>query len=479
MGTVLQDTDGQFVGLSVGEDIAFALENDNRDQDAMKETVREAASLVGMDHRIDQSPFALSGGEKQRVSLAGILVDDVEILLFDEPLANLDPAAGRRAVELIDRLHKETGRTIVIIEHRLEDVLHRPVDRLVLIDKGRIVADQAPDQILSGHFLAQHGIREPLYLKAIRLSGQVPTEADNPSSLKRLQLKPYREGLLQWFDRRPEKQEVHDSPELLGARDLCYAYNRPTLVNINFSIRRGETIALMGENGAGKSTLAKLITGVLSPDSGSLLWEGENMASQNISERSEHIGFVMQNPNHMISCHMIRDEVGFALRLRGLDEAEINERVEATLRTCGLYPFRNWPVSVLSYGQKKRVTIASVLVMQPRLLIMDEPTAGQDYRCYTEFMEFVRSLIRETGLTVLLITHDLHLALEYADRALVLSKGNLLADAPVERVFSDPALLAQAGLKETSLFGLARLLGIDAVDEFIAHFICAERSGRG
>ena len=480
VGTVLQDTDGQFIGLSVGEDIAFALENDNRDQAAMSETVRGAAALVGMEQRMSQSPFALSGGEKQRVSLAGILVDDVEILLFDEPLANLDPAAGKRAIELIERLHDETGRTVVIIEHRLEDVLYRPIDRIVLIDKGRIVADQAPDAILAGPLLTRHGIREPLYLTAIRLSGQAPDEADRPANLERLQLQPYREGLLRWFRRRPEIAPVRKRPELLGATGLCYSYDgeRATLSDVEFSIHQGETVALMGENGAGKSSLAKLITGVLRPDAGMLKWEGEDMSPQSISERSSRIGFVMQNPNHMISRHMIRDEVGFALRIRGLGEAEVNERVEAALQTCGLHPFRNWPVSVLSYGQKKRVTIASVLVMQPRLLIMDEPTAGQDYRCYTEFMEFVRNLSHETGLAILLITHDLHLALEYAERALVLSKGRLLADAPVEQVFSDAALLAQASLKETSLFGLARRLGIDQADEFIAHFIRAERSKR-
>ena len=481
VGTVLQDTDGQFVGLSVGEDIAFALENDERGQKEMREAVQRAASLVGMEGRMKQSPFALSGGEKQRVSLAGILVDDVELLLFDEPLANLDPAAGKRAVELIHRLHEDTGRTVVIIEHRLEDVLHRPVDRIVLIDKGRIAADESPDALLTGPLLPRYGIREPLYLTAIRLSGQVPAEQDGPSNLSSLKLEPYREGLLRWFERRPEKAAAARRPELLGARGLSYSYTgeRPTLIDVDFSIPRGGMIALMGENGAGKSTLAKLITGVLKPDAGIMQWEGRDMSDQSISDRSGRIGFVMQNPNHMISCHMIRDEVGFALKLRGFDEAEVSRRVDAALVTCGLYPFRSWPVSVLSYGQKKRVTIASVLVMQPRLLIMDEPTAGQDYRCYTEFMEFVSALARREELAVMLITHDLHLALEYADRALVLSGGRMIADAAVEQVFSDPELAARASLKETSLFALARLLGIKAPDEFIAHFIRSERDSRG
>ncbi len=480
VGTVLQDTDGQFVGLSVGEDIAFALENDARPRDEMHTAVSRAASLVEMGEYLNRSPFALSGGQKQRVSLAGILIDDVDLLLFDEPLANLDPATGKLAIELIDQLHRETGKTIIIIEHRLEDVLHRPIDRIILIDRGKVIADESPDSMLTDGTLATHGIREPLYLSALRLAGGSLRVEDHPASLDSLDLDRHRDNLVSWFDSRPMVAERPHQPKLLTVKGISYSYDGEltTLDKVGFSIESGERISLLGENGAGKSTLAKIIMGLIKPDEGNLSWSGNVITGENISERSRKIGFVMQNPNHMISQHLIRDEVAFGPRLRGVCEADVTERVESTLRTCGLYPFRNWPISALSYGQKKRVTIAAILIMEPQLLIMDEPTAGQDYFHYTEFMEFITKLNRESGLTILLVTHDLHLALEYTERSLVLSHGYLIADDSVPKIFADSELLTRASLKPTSLYGLARKLNIEAVDEFIAHFISSEGAVR-
>lgn len=480
VGTVLQDTDGQFVGLSVGEDIAFALENDAEPRDEMHMAVSRAASLVEMGDYLNRAPFALSGGQKQRVSLAGILIDDVDLLLFDEPLANLDPATGELAIELIDQLHRETGKTIIIIEHRLEDVLHRPVDRIILIDRGKVIADESPDSMLTDGTLAAHGIREPLYLSALRLAGGSLRVEDHPASLDSLDLDRHRDNLISWFDSRPVVAERPHQPKLLTVKGISYSYDSEltTLDKVGFSIESGERISLLGENGAGKSTLAKIIMGLIKPDEGNLSWSGNDITGENISERSRKIGFVMQNPNHMISQHLIRDEVAFGPRLRGVCEADVTERVESTLRTCGLYPFRNWPISALSYGQKKRVTIAAILIMEPQLLIMDEPTAGQDYFHYTEFMEFISKLNRESGLTILLVTHDLHLALEYTERSLVLSHGYLITDDSVPKVFADSELLTRASLKPTSLYGLARKLNIEAVDEFIAHFISSEGTVR-
>ena len=480
VGTVLQDTDGQFVGLSVGEDIAFALENDARPRDEMHTAVSRAASLVEMGEYLNRSPFALSGGQKQRVSLAGILIDDVDLLLFDEPLANLDPATGKLAIELIDQLHRETEKTIIIIEHRLEDVLHRPVDRIILIDRGKVIADESPDSMLTDGTLAAHGIREPLYLSALRLAGGSLRVEDHPASLDSLDLERHRDNLISWFDSRPVVAERPNQPKLLTVEGISYSYDGKltTLDKVGFSIESGERISLLGENGAGKSTLAKIIMGLIKPDEGNLSWSGNVITGENISERSRNIGFVMQHPNHMISQHLIRDEVAFGPRLRGMCEADVIERVESVLRTCGLYPFRNWPISALSYGQKKRVTIAAILIMEPQLLIMDEPTAGQDYFHYTEFMEFISKLNRDSGLTILLVTHDLHLALEYTERSLVLSHGYLIADDSVPKVFADSELLTRASLKPTSLYGLAKKLNIEAVDEFIAHFISSEGAVR-
>ncbi len=477
VGTVLQDTDCQFVGLSVAEDIAFALENSCIPQPEMREIVRKTSLLVDMDRFLDQAPFELSGGQKQRVSLAGVMVDDVDCLLFDEPLANLDPHTGRLAIELIDDIQKKTGKTVIIIEHRLEDVLHRPVNRIILMERGRIVSDTAPDELLASSLLAQKGIREPLYLTALKYAGCPVTGQDNPSSLTAMAKDRFKPALKEWTMREKVSPGTPEGEEILGIRDLSYSYDgdKPVLNDISFSLKKGEMISVLGKNGAGKSTLSKLIMGVITPDRGSISFMGGNLLEKPVNERSRSIGFVMQNPNHMISHSLIREEVGFGLDLRGTAEEERDRRVDDVLKLCGLYPFRNWPIRALSYGQRKRVTIASILVLEPELLILDEPTAGQDYRHYTEIMEFLTDLNSRTGLTIMMVTHDMHLALEYTDRAVVLSEGEMICDNSIARVFSDRDVIVKANLKETSLFTLAEQWDLGNPEDFINRFIAHEK----
>ncbi|MDR2364209.1 MAG: ABC transporter ATP-binding protein [Spirochaetaceae bacterium] len=474
VGTVLQDTDGQFVGLTAGEDIAFSAENDRIPTPEMHRRVAGAAKLVAMEEHLKKSPQDLSGGQKQRVSLAGILLEDTEILLFDEPLANLDPATGKEVIELIDKLHRETGKTILIVEHRLEDVLHRPVDRIVVIDQGRIIADLPPGELLATDILRKAGIREPLYISALRYAGIEITSgmAEPPAFLN------FDPRLLREWDRggREDPPEQAGKP-LLEIQNLCFNYpeGRPVLGSVSFTLAGGGCTSLIGKNGAGKSTLAKLICGFIKPVSGRILFNGEDLGGLSIKERAERIGYVMQNPNQMISFPLIFDEVALGLRTRGAGEGEIRDRVHEALGICGLYPFRNWPVSALSYGQKKRLTIAAILVMGPSLIILDEPTAGQDHRHYTEFMEFLSRLNRERGLTLLLITHDMHLMLEYTSQAVVLSGGAVIADASPAEVLTDDGIIAQASLKRTSLYDLALRGGIADPRGFVRHFICHER----
>jgi energy-coupling factor transport system ATP-binding protein len=480
IGTVLQDPDGQFVGMTVGEDIAFALENDCVPTPEMHDIVRRQAAVVGIADHLDYAPYDLSGGQKQRDSLAGVLVDKVKILLFDEPLANLDPATGKSTIELIDRIQKETDTTVIIIEHRLEDVLWRHVDRIVLISEGTIKADMKPDDLLAGDLLTASGIREPLYLTALRYAGVPITPQLKPSSIATLALdEDQKRQVRNWYTSVPQPQRQADQPVLLAVQDLCFSY-RPgveILHDISFTIRKGELVAIVGQNGAGKSTLAKNICGFESPDSGTIRYQGEDITRQNIRTRATQIGYVMQNPNQMISKTMIWDEVALGLQKQELSEEEITKRVEDTLKICGLYPFRHWPISALSFGQKKRVTIASILVMGPKLIILDEPTAGQDYYHYTEIMEFLKSL-NDQGVTVIMITHDMHLMLEYADRALVFTDGRLIADESCAAVLCDDGLVAKSDLKKTSLFDLALDCGIDDPVSFTDCFIRTDRRCR-
>ncbi len=480
VGTVLQDTDGQFVGLTAGEDIAFALENDCISAPEMRERVQRVARMVDMERFLTNSPFELSGGQKQRTSLAGVMIDDVEILLFDEPLANLDPATGKTAIEIIDDIHKATGKTIVIIEHRLEDVLHRHVDRIVVVNDGRIVADMPADTLLCSDVLKENGIREPLYVTALKYAGVTLTPEMRPGHIETLDVSSCEQALKTWMREAERMAPCEDGETLLSMEKIGFSYDpgKPVLKDVSFSVRRGEMLSIIGRNGAGKSTLTKLLCGFEKPDSGAIFYEGENIEGQTIRERAEYIGLVMQNPNQMISETMIAKEVGLGLKLRGADEATIKEHVKQALDICGLSPFIDWPISALSYGQKKRVTVAAMLALDPRILLLDEPTAGQDYRHYTEIMRFLLDL-NQKGVTVVLITHDMHLMLEYTPRAVVLSDGELIADAPASQILTDDVVIERANLRETSLYTLARRSGIEDAAAFVQCFIDHERWVRG
>ncbi|HDY7616223.1 TPA: ABC transporter ATP-binding protein [Vibrio vulnificus] len=480
VGTVLQDTDSQFVGLSIGEDIAFALENQLTANIEMYSLVKATAKMVDLEQMLQRSPHDLSGGQKQRVSLAGILVDDVDILLFDEPLAALDPKTGKRTIEIIDELHRKTGKTVVIIEHRLEDVLHRHVDRIILMEGGEIMADTTPDELLASPLLAQYGIREPLYLTALKSAGCHLALDDHPSSLSKLPLANYQHAMTDWFDQANTTSNHIRSETLLDVRNLTYSYDgeKNVLEGVSFNVQRGEFVSILGKNGSGKSTITKLIMGVIEPDDGAMYLNGQDLSELTIFERSQKVGVVMQNPNHMISHHMIFDEVAFGLRNRGWDEQQVNDKVLEVLELCGLSKYRHWPIEALSYGQKKRVTIASILALEPELLILDEPTAGQDYRNYTSMLSFIEKLNRELGITVVIISHDMHLVLEYTTRSIVIADSQLVADAPMTDVFSNPALLDRANLTTTSLYELATRLNMAETNAFMQHFIDVEKASR-
>ncbi len=479
VGTVLQDSDGQFVGLTVGEDIAFALENNCRPQDEMKEIVQNVADIVDMGKLLSSSPHELSGGQKQRVAFAGVMVDNVEVLLFDEPLANLDPATGKTAIDLIDRIKKEYNKTVVIIEHRLEDVLYRDVDRIVVVSDGRIVADMGPDELISSDILTDLGIREPLYATALKYAGVKVTPDIHPGHIYTLDIDRVKEPLRRWFEERPARVPKAEKEDILTAEGICFQYEkkRKILKDVSFNIKAGEMVSIVGTNGAGKSTLAKVICGFVKQDQGSLFFEGQSMDDWTIKERAERIGYVMQSPNQMICKPMIYDEVALGLRLHGVPEDQIEPKVEKALKICGLAPFRKWPVSALSFGQKKRVTIASILVMDPKVLILDEPTAGQDYRHYTEIMEFLKSL-NEQGVTIIMITHDMHLMLEYTPHVIVINDGRKIADSTAVDVLTNEEIADQASLKITSLYELAQMAGIEDTRGFVQYFIDYEEDLR-
>ncbi|MBO4126696.1 ABC transporter ATP-binding protein [Streptococcus suis] len=471
VSTVLQDTDGQFIGLSVAEDLAFALENDMESQVVMKQKVGDWAERLSLTDLLAHRPQDLSGGQKQRVSLGGVLIDESPILLFDEPLANLDPKSGQDTIDLIDRLHKQEGTTTIIIEHRLEDVLYRQVDRVVLINDGRILFNGGPDDLLRTSLLQENGIREPLYLSTLRALGYPIAQSEHLSSVWEIDIEALNIASLPTLHFENGEKEA-----LLEVEHLHFSYpNKQVLTDIRLTIHKGERLAIVGKNGAGKSTLAKVLCGFIQGE-GEILWKGQSIKEDSVKERAERIGYVLQNPNQMISQTMIFDEVALGLRMRGVTEEEIEHRVHHILKVCGLYPFRNWPISALSYGQKKRVTIASILVLNPEIILLDEPTAGQDQQHYREMMEFLDQLNAQ-GHTIVMITHDMQLMLDYSDRAVVVVDGQIIEDTSPAEILSDDTVIERANLKETSIFHLAERLGVNPL-ELTTFYMQEERRGR-
>ena len=480
VGTVLQDPDGQFIGLTVAEDIAFKLENDCVPQEEMKRRVDIVSKIVGVDTYLDASPHSLSGGQKQRVTLAGVMVSDANILLFDEPLASLDPATGKTSIELIDKIHKQNNKTIIIIEHRLEDVLHRDVDRIIVMHEGEILADVNPDKLLASDILIENGIREPLYVTALKYADIEVTEEMKASNIEAVKVDEYKDKLVTWSKDINEVAITQEKETILEFKNVDFSYSKKgkqILKNVSFKVEKGEILSIVGRNGAGKSTISKLICGFYKPTKGQILFEGRDIIKDTIKERADKIGIVLQNPNQMISKPMIMDEVGFGLKARGVSEEEIRKRVIETLKICGLYPFRNWPISALSYGQKKRVTIASILVLNPKVIILDEPTAGQDFKHYTEIMEFLMDL-NKRGVTIIMVTHDMHLMLEYTDRVVVLADGEKIDEDIASNILTNSEVIKRANLKETSLYELAVKLDFERPKNLVNKFIEVDRRER-
>ena len=475
VGTILQDQDSQFIGLSVGEDVAFNFENNAIPLKEMKIKVVNALELVSMVDFINHSPYELSGGQKQRVSLAGVLGSDAEVLLFDEPLANLDPASGKEIMQLINDIHEKTNKTIIIVEHRIEDVLEQPFDKVVVIDKGIVQGIGTPDEILKSDLLINSGLREPLYVEAMKLAGCNISEEKNLRDVNNIN-EENKEILKNWFQTKAVNKPINKEDKILEINNLTFSHDgiKNTLNDVSFHLNKGEILAVLGNNGAGKSTLCRAITGILKYNKGNIYLNNECIDSWSVKKKGSAIGYVMQNPNQMISQHMIKDEIALGLKCRGYSKEYIDEKVEEVLKICGLYPYRNWPITALSYGQKKRVTIASILAINPEVIILDEPTAGQDYRHYTEFMEFIKELSNK-GISIIMVTHDMQLTLEYCDRAVVLSAGEKIADNKPSCILTDNEIIKKANLKETSLSTLARSIDIANTNDFVQFFIDLER----
>ncbi len=433
VGTVLQEADKQLVSSIVEDDVAFGPGNLALPRLEIERRVKH--SLVSMDilQLRSRSIFAISGGQKQRLAIADVLAMEPDILLFDEPLANLDSNGVRLMQDIFRQLHG-AGKTIIVAEHRTEEVLRANPTRVVVIDKGRVVADRQDYEVLI-EFGDVLKIPAAYALKRRRREGREPA-TEIPDAGGRLP---------------PQGQE------LIRVENLSFEYSGgvKALNKINLVIHEGERIALLGNNGAGKSTLALTLVGLLKPTSGRVLVTGKDTEALTTAEIARSVCLVFQSPFSMLFAKTVREELSFGPKNIGVPIEEITKIVPETAKRCSIEHLLNQSPFASSFGEKKRICVGSVLTMEPRCIILDEPTAGQDYRSYSNFMNFIRSL-SEHVRSFIVISHDPDLAIEYTDRAIVLNNGSVIADGPTRTILADPSILAEGAIRETSLIELSR-----------------------
>ncbi|MCB0007548.1 MAG: ABC transporter ATP-binding protein [Anaerolineales bacterium] len=442
VGTVLQNPEKQIVASYVANEIAFGLENAGVPRPEMNRRIDEILAELGLSHLRDRETHSLSGGEKQKVAVGGVLIMEPSILLLDEPLANLDPFSLKEALALIKEL-AEAGKTILIVEHRVEDVLKINPDKVLFLKEGR--QEYFGDVAGFARLADPHEVKLPAELMLARLKADPAFVPAEPMSIR-----------------------LHGVPEddeapLVQFANVSFWYERdkPVLHDVSLAINSGDVIAILGPNGAGKTTLVKHTIGLLRPKSGQVLVQGKDTNRISVASVAKTLGYVFQSPSHMLFAPTVREELAFGPRNLGIPEAQIKENVAAALKMVDLEEKVDEPPLALSFGQQKRVTIAAVVAMQSSILMMDEPTAGQDYRHYMEFMDGILnpapdSPWHETFKAVLFITHDIDLAVTYANRVIIVSDGRIAADGPPHEVLVDYDLLQRSRLTPSSLLALNR-----------------------
>lgn len=424
VGTVLQDPERQIVASQVFEEVAFGLENQGLPVEEIRQRVEETLRDLNLWHLRDRETFTLSGGEKQKLAVAGVLVLRPSVLILDEPLANLDPASAQETLALCRRL-ADTGRSVVIVEHRVEEVLSIRPERAVLMDGGRMVYSGPGD-----------GVAEVADPRAVKLPA--------PIAMRRFAELHIDHTLA------PMPPVVRSPRPLIELQDVEFGYDvRSVLKGIDLAIYGGDRIALLGPNGSGKSTLVKHMIGLLRPRHGNVLLDGVSLTKLSIAQAARYVGYVFQSPSHMLFAPSVREELAFGPRNVGQKDDEIRQHTVEALALMDLVGFEERPPLTLSFGQQRRLCIASVIAMRSQALLMDEPTAGQDYRSYTQFMDGLQEL--GAFAAQVFITHDLDLAISYANRVLLFADGEILADGPPHEVLADEVLLRRCRLSPTSL----------------------------
>jgi energy-coupling factor transport system ATP-binding protein len=455
VGTVLQEADKQLVSSIVEDDVAFGPGNLALPRSEIERRVEHGLAAMNILELRERSIFAISGGQKQRLAIADILAMEPSIVLFDEPLANLDSNGVRLMQSIFRELH-DSGKTIIVAEHRTEEVLRASPTRVVVIDHGRIMADSRDPSVLMDFadvlkVPAEYVMRRARRAAETRAAHQYAEPTFTPSEL---------------------------GQELIRVENVSFEYSGgiKALSDVTLSVHEGERIALLGNNGAGKSTLALSMIGILKPTSGHVSVLGQDTRKLPTSEIARSVCLVFQSPFSMLFAKTVREEIGFGPKNIGLPAEQISRIVPETARHCSIEHLLDKSPFASSFGEKKRICVGSVLAMEPKCVILDEPTAGQDYRSYSNFMDFIRSL-SERVKSFVVITHDPDLAIEYTDRAIVLNGGKVIADGLTRKILADPTILNRGAIRETSLIELSRRMTDGRAVLPIAELLKASQAG--
>ncbi|GIW42767.1 MAG: cobalt ABC transporter ATP-binding protein [Candidatus Binatia bacterium] len=474
IGLVAQDFEAQLFSTSVDCEVAFALEQFGIAPPEMRERVRRALAAVGLQGFETRDPATLSGGEKQRLAIGAMLALEPELFVLDEPTTDLDPVGKEEVLAVVAALRQQ-GRTLVVVEH--ETLAAEMADRVVLLDRGRIVAQGPPREVLrEAELLLRCAVRPPdLACLAWRLGwSEVPRDVAHAQEMLGLQ-RPCADAAGE-----PEPNTCAGHAPLLAAKNVSLQYedsSRPALDDVSVEICSGEFVALLGQNGSGKTTLAKCFNGLLRPSGGQVLWKGRPILGIPLSQRAAAVGYVFQNPDHQIFCDRVYDEVAFGPKNLGLSPEEIRARVDEALAAVGLQERVEDDPFWLTKGERQRLAVASLLALRPELLVLDEPTTGLDYQEQRQMMELVRRL-HEGGMTVVMITHTAWLVAEYAQRVVLLSAGRVLFDGPTPELFARADLLVAARFRVPPIVALGQRCGlaVRSVDEFVH---CVKRTSSG
>ena len=483
IGLIFQNPDDQILSLKVVDEVSWGVETQGQTHKVIVERVDKFMEMLGITHLKDRLTFAISGGEKQKVSIASNLALLQDIMVLDDPTTDLDPVCKAEVVQVMDFLHRDMGKTLIVIEHDL-DTLISLANRMVIMDHGHIVFDDSPAKILAEHYndVISLGVNIPQHIEIVQailnyrvLEGEYPVQKEAAFKL----LKEFVESHpAQGTMPKPVVPESQKGKPIITVQDLRVSYNpeKPVLKGLNFEIFEGEFVAIVGANGSGKSTLVSTMIGLLHPDSGDILVDSCNTKETSVADLAIKIGYVFQNPDHQLFTNNVADEVGFSLKMHGVIGDEAIQRSKEVLDVVELGDCLDRHPFSLSRGQRQKLAVATALVHRPKMILLDEPTTGQDGKSLSGLLQMMTRL-REQGHSIIMVTHNMDIVANYATRVIVMHQGQIVADGRPEDVFylqyddlealrlRPPTVVEFCRLLEDK--GMPRFLTIDGLLEYI------------